>query len=77
MKAFAQVQMGLNSPLRVDLKPLEVAEIVACRYGFFDLDIDNGPHGIKIVATAKNRSLTVNGKNTEQAVERLLEVLNG
>lgn len=77
MKACAVIEQGLNKHLRVELDPLEVAEIVASRHGFFDLDVDTGPQGLKIVATAVNRTLTVNGKNAEQAVERLIEVLNG
>lgn len=77
MKAYALIERGLNAHIRVELDPLETAEIVASRHGFFDLDVDTGPQGIKIVATASNRSLTVNGKTTAEAVERLLEVLHG
>lgn len=77
MKAYAVVELGLNKRLRIDLDPLEIAEMVAIRHGFYDLDVDMDQYGTKIVATAPKQVLTVKGKSTEQAVERLLEELNG
>lgn len=76
LSALADIQTGRNKVF-VMLDALETASVVASKHGFFDLDVDTGPQGIKIVATSAGRSLTVNGKTTAEAVERLIDVLYG
>lgn len=74
---FYKDTQGKETSREVQLDALEIAQVMSSRHGFYDLDIDAGPQGIKIVATADNRTLTVNGKTTAEAVERLVGILNG
>lgn len=82
MEAIAHVswpdQVGRVQCLDIDLKPLQVAEIAASYYGFFDVDlVDNDPGVYQIVARAKDRTVTAKGKTLTQAVERLLGMFGG
>lgn len=74
MEAGAAIRFG-DTTYTIKLTPLEAAQIATSRYGFFDLDLDVDDRGVKIVATAKDRTLTARGSNLEAAVERMLEIL--
>lgn len=78
MEAEARIKFtdgDSTSTVIAQLSPLQAAEIVAARYGFFDVDLkDNDKERYTIVATAHKRSCTSKGRTLEEAVERLLEM---
>lgn len=58
------------------LSPLQVAEVFASKYGFYDVDlVDNDSNGYTIVATAHNRTMKAKGKTLSMAVEKLLVMM--
>ncbi len=65
---------GVATRLSANLSPLQCAEIAASKYGFFDLDVDADDRGVKIVASAKDRTVTGKGKSLTLAVENLMEI---
>lgn len=79
MEAFAEVSWesrdGFRSKLTVQLRLLEAAQVIASKYGFYDLDVDADDRGVKITATALARAVTARGKSLTLAVENLLEII--
>lgn len=55
--------------------PLDAAQLIASRHGFYDLDVEADERGVKIVASAHKRSLTARGKNLTEACQRLVEAI--
>lgn len=80
LKAELTVVYG-NVDERVTMKcsvsPLQAVEVVANKYGFFDVDLVNNDIGsYRIVAKAHSRTLTANGKTIGEAVEKLLNLFS-
>ncbi len=56
------------------LKPLQIAELAAHKYGFYDVDVkDNDSNRVTIEARATNRTVRASGKNMAEAVSNLVE----
>jgi len=75
MEAYASIRCE-GVEYQYQLTALEVAQLVAYRNGFSDLDVEPGTQGIKITADGRSRTVTANGKTTEQAVERLIKEIH-
>lgn len=57
-----------------DLQPLQIAELAAYKYGFYDLDVqDNDKGKVTIVASAAKRTVRASGKDMSDAVSNLVE----
>ncbi len=75
MESVAGIRIGTKT-LWSKLSHLQAAEIAASHFGFFDLDVDSDDRGVKIVATAPNRSVTAKGRTLELAVENMIGVFS-
>ena len=61
----------------IDVSPLDAAQLIASRAGFYDLDVDTDERGVRIVASAHKRSLTARGKSLQEACQKLVEAIHG
>lgn len=61
----------------VAVSPLEAAQLIASRFGFFDLDLEVDDRGVKIVASANQRQVTARGKTLDEACDKLVEAIYG
>ncbi len=78
MEAQATICFANNGkPVRLvcSLAPLQSLEVVAAKYGFFDVDLkDNDAGKYCIVATSTNRTVSAKGATLAEAVEKMLGV---
>lgn len=56
--------------------PLEAIRLVAYDNGFTDVDAEPTVSGWKVTLTGLSRTLTANGATQEDAVEKLLKILD-
>lgn len=78
MLGILRVELGNEQWISYQLQPLELARVIATRFGFDDVDAEpTGTGGWKITAKAAGRSVSGSGKGLQEASDRLLEVLYG
>lgn len=72
--AVWKLESGLAD--RSSLNPLQIAELAAAKYGFFDVDVKDNDNGILVTIEArglKRATVRAKGKSLEEAVSTLVE----